>query len=126
MSGSYGGFVSRGLEMTYNKTVFAMLYLLQKIIIYHQGVAVKTDADDLAAMKKVFTKMVLLETQKHSQPKFTRALKTVVNFFALYESVDPNTTVSIGSIDVSDINNSIEHSPSPLHMIEESHEKEET
>jgi hypothetical protein len=59
---SYGGFVSKNLETTYNKTVFAMIFLLQKIIIGHQGVAVKTPLEDISSMKKVFTKMVLLET----------------------------------------------------------------
>jgi hypothetical protein len=60
-----------------------------------------TAANDIAYMKKVFTKMVLLETQKQSQPKFTLALKTVVNYFTLYEGFDPNKSVELASVDLS-------------------------
>jgi hypothetical protein len=72
----YSGFVTRQLETSYNKTVFAALFLLQNAIARHLEVENKDlfGEGDSRILSKAFLRMVNLEKRKQLQPKFSKAL----------------------------------------------------
>jgi len=72
----YSGFATRSLETSYNKTVFAALYILQNAIvrsIQQQSQTILSERDT-RNMGKAFNRMASLEKRKQLQPKFSKAL----------------------------------------------------
>lgn len=75
----FGGFDSLQEETSYNKTVFAMMYLLQRLVAANLKAVLQQSTSDLALFKKIFRKMNELEAKKSTQPKFTVSLKKLTS-----------------------------------------------
>lgn len=89
----YSGFATRQLETSYNKAVFATLYIIQKalsrfIIEPNQSLNKK----ELKTLNIAFTKMSNLELRKQLQPKFSQALKNLEKLLKLGQFIIPQET----------------------------------
>jgi hypothetical protein len=82
--GMFSGFQSKQLETSYNKMVFATLFVLQKaLVLYMQKF---TDAEiltkkEVQVLRQTYGKLLSLESVKKEQPKFTLSLKALSDFF---------------------------------------------
>jgi hypothetical protein len=72
----YGGFPTRQLETTYNDTLLHMLQQLQQEVLR----AGNPDPLFVQAFSKLHRKLLLLECNKHLEPKFGAACASLSKF----------------------------------------------
>jgi hypothetical protein len=91
-----GGFATAVLERTYNTLVYNLIYLLQYRIKRLYNADVVSEKNFQKVLGKTFNKIKRMETDKHSSPKFSEAMKDLADLLTQDDSLandsNPNCT----------------------------------
>ena len=79
------GFASKQLETSYNKALFALLFLCQSALVDVLEHESHDNEKFVSNLKKIVTRMNFLETQKQSPPNFSKAIRKLLKFVGLRE-----------------------------------------
>ena len=90
----FSGFPTKQAETLYNKSVFALLFMLSRIVAadFRNLESSLVKHGDLESLKKILTRLCDAETEKATMPKYSQSVKKLLQEFRLgpYVNTQPS------------------------------------